>query len=146
MPVTSHKYSNEEITVVWKPNICIHSTICWKQLRQIFDPTVKPWININAATTAVIIEQVRKCPSGALSYFVNNVDEKNAAAIKEEQAAITNTEITPNGPLVVHSDCKITFADGHEAIRKGVTSLCRCGRSSTKPFCDDSHLLNESAG
>ncbi|HNP20945.1 MAG TPA: (4Fe-4S)-binding protein [Panacibacter sp.] len=142
MPVTSHKYSNEEITVVWQPNLCIHSTICWKGLRQVFDPAVKPWIKVQGATTQTIIEQVRKCPSGALSYFVNNIMEQSAwpDLIKAEQSVITDTEITPNGPMVIGSDHKTIFADGHEQIQKETVSICRCGRSSNKPYCDDSHL------
>ena len=72
------KYSNDEITVVWKPDICQHSTNCWKGLIQVFDPREKPWIKMDRATSERIIEQVRKCPSGALSYFVNNqVTEQN---------------------------------------------------------------------
>jgi len=75
MPVKTHKYSNGEVTVVWKPDICIHSAICFRGLHDVFDPQKRPWININGAATERIIEQVRKCPSGALSYFMN-ADEK----------------------------------------------------------------------
>lgn len=67
MPQTTHKYSNPDITVVWKPGICIHSGICFKGLASVFDPRRKPWIEMENATTAQIIEQVKKCPSGALS-------------------------------------------------------------------------------
>ncbi len=63
------KYSNEDITVVWKPKMCQHSTICWKQLREVFDPSVRPWVKMEGATTERIIEQVDRCPSGALSYI-----------------------------------------------------------------------------
>jgi len=72
MPVQTHKYTNDEITVVWKPEICRHSTLCWKGLIEVFDPREKPWIKMDGATTDRIIEQVKKCPSGALSYFVNS--------------------------------------------------------------------------
>ena len=72
------KYSNDEITVVWKPDICQHSTNCWKGLIQVFDPREKPWIKMDGATTERIIEQVKKCPSGALSYFMNEKDENNS--------------------------------------------------------------------
>lgn len=66
------KYSNDDITVVWKPDICQHSTNCWKGLIQVFDPREKPWIKMDRATTERITEQVKKCPSGALSFFMNN--------------------------------------------------------------------------
>jgi len=63
------KYSNEDITVVWKPKMCIHSTKCWKELRDVFNPTERPWVKMDGATTERIIEQVNCCPSGALSYI-----------------------------------------------------------------------------
>lgn len=75
MPVQTHHYSNEEITVVWKPNLCIHSGICFKGLPLVFDPRRRPWIEIDKSSTEKIIEQVNKCPSGALS-FIKNETEK----------------------------------------------------------------------
>jgi uncharacterized Fe-S cluster protein YjdI len=70
------KYSNKEITVIWKPEICIHSGICASGLRKVFDPKRKPWIDMSQAETQEIMEQVKKCPSGALSYFMNTHDEE----------------------------------------------------------------------
>ncbi len=83
MGLATHKYSNGEVTVVWKPGTCIHSTICWKGLIQVFNPSQRPWININGATTERIIEQVKKCPSGALSYFLNSEAEEKVPPAEE---------------------------------------------------------------
>ncbi|WP_276499955.1 (4Fe-4S)-binding protein [Terrimonas pollutisoli] len=71
MSKETHQYTNNEITIIWKPNVCIHSTLCWKGLTEVFNPKERPWIKMNGASTEKIIEQVRKCPSGALSYFYN---------------------------------------------------------------------------
>ncbi|MEP7373472.1 MAG: (4Fe-4S)-binding protein [Chitinophagaceae bacterium] len=71
MPKETLSYTNDEVTVVWKPKVCIHSTLCWKGLVEVFNPRRRPWIKIDGASTEKIIEQVRKCPSGALSYFLN---------------------------------------------------------------------------
>jgi putative redox protein len=60
-------YGNEKLTVVWKPEYCQHSTRCWKQLPEVFNPQLKKWINIDGAEAEKIIEQVRNCPSGALT-------------------------------------------------------------------------------
>jgi putative redox protein len=60
------KYGNEEITVLWKPEFCQHSTRCWKQLPQVFKPSVKKWIDPDGAPPERIHEQVLRCPSGAL--------------------------------------------------------------------------------
>ncbi len=47
--------------------MCIHSGICVKGLGEVFDPHRKPWIDMSKAETQQIIDQVKKCPSGALS-------------------------------------------------------------------------------
>jgi len=65
------KYPNGEITVIWKPDICIHSGICAKGLPGVFDPKRRPWIDTSQAETEQIIEQVKKCPSGALSIMID---------------------------------------------------------------------------
>lgn len=68
-------YTNGEVTIVWKPTLCAHSTICWKGatgLIDVFNPSKKPWINAQGADTEKIIEQIKRCPSGALSYFIND--------------------------------------------------------------------------
>ncbi len=65
------EYTNGEVTVVWKNGLCKHSGNCVRGLPEVFDWQKKPWTNINGATTEQIIEQVKKCPSGALSFYLN---------------------------------------------------------------------------
>jgi len=65
------EYSNGEVTIVWKNGLCIHSAKCFKGLPEVFDPRITPWIKPNASTTEKIVEQVNKCPSGALSFYIN---------------------------------------------------------------------------
>lgn len=60
-------YKNEDITVVWKPELCKHSGRCVTQLPQVFNLKARPWIDVNGADAQTIIEQVNKCPTGALS-------------------------------------------------------------------------------
>ena len=67
MPIKTHKYSNGAVTILWQPDKCIHSGICFKGLPAVFDPRKKPWIEPSQASTNAIIQQVKKCPSGALS-------------------------------------------------------------------------------
>jgi len=69
-------YSNGEVTVVWNPSICIHSGNCFGGLREVFDPTKRPWINAQGASSERIVEQVKQCPSGALSFFMNSKSDK----------------------------------------------------------------------
>lgn len=68
---TPREYMNGEITVVWKPALCIHSTFCFTGLPEVFDPDERTWIDMKGAPTKRIIEQVDQCPSGALTYYWN---------------------------------------------------------------------------
>ncbi|MCI0921094.1 (4Fe-4S)-binding protein [Sphingobacterium rhinopitheci] len=72
--VNVKKYSNGEITIIWEPAKCEHSTICWKGkqgLPQVFNPLKKPWISIDGADSQTIMYKIDQCPSGALSYSRN---------------------------------------------------------------------------
>ncbi len=131
------KYSNGEVTVVWKPALCIHSTICFKNgtgLPDVFNPKLHPWIKPEAADTQRIIEQVNKCPSGALSFYMNDEEQKNEAAETEHIV-----EALPNGPLLVYGHFTLKDKNGIEKKQSKVTALCRCGASANKPYCDGTH-------
>jgi uncharacterized Fe-S cluster protein YjdI len=139
------RYSNGEVTVVWQPHLCAHSTICFRGLPEVFDPRVRPWVRIGGASTARIVEQVKQCPSGALSY----VTDRPAAAAAATAAAAADElriEVRPNGPLVLQGRCTIQRPDGTRDERDGKTTLCRCGGSANKPYCDGSHRTNGFVG
>ncbi len=61
------EYTNGEITILWKPDLCTHSGICVKTLPKVYNPQERPWIKMENATSQAMIDQVAKCPSGALS-------------------------------------------------------------------------------
>jgi uncharacterized Fe-S cluster protein YjdI len=61
------EYSNGEITIIWQPGLCIHSGVCVRTLPKVYDPRLHPWVKPENATTQELLEQVAKCPSGALS-------------------------------------------------------------------------------
>lgn len=132
------EYSNGEITVVWQPDKCIHSAICWKGetgLRQVFDPTKRPWINVEGADSQHIMDKIDHCPSGALSYYFNQQQEDENSIVHTE----TIVEPLLNGPLLVYGNISIKRADGTEDKKSKVTAFCRCGASQNKPFCDGAH-------
>ena len=74
------KYSNGEVTIVWQPGLCIHSGICFRGLGEVFDPRKRPWITPENSTTDKIIDQVKKCPSGALTYYLNETSNARPAS------------------------------------------------------------------
>ncbi len=131
----SKEYSNGEVTVVWKPELCIHSGICVEGLGDVFKPKEKPWVRVEAATTDAIVNQVKECPSGALSHYMNREKKEMKNQTEEE----TKIEVRENGPLVVHGSLIVTLANGDTESRERITTFCRCGASSNKPFCDGAH-------
>lgn len=140
MSIETKKYTNGEVTVVWKPNTCIHSTLCWKGLIEVFNPREKPWIKMDGAETDKIIEQVRKCPSGALSYYLNEEAATGSSdKVVAEAANMLKVEVSPNGPYLIKTECLIVHSDGREETKTGTVALCRCGASQNKPYCDGHH-------
>jgi predicted GNAT family acetyltransferase/uncharacterized Fe-S cluster protein YjdI len=67
------EYSNGEITIIWQPEKCTHSCICFKTLPQVYRPKEKPWVRPENATTEELIAQIDRCPSGALTWRRNDV-------------------------------------------------------------------------
>lgn len=79
-----HTYTNGEVTIIWKPDLCIHSRKCWMGLGTVFQPGQRPWIKPEGANTEAIVAQVGQCPSGALSYRMNTATEEAPWSTEEE--------------------------------------------------------------
>ena len=71
------RYSNGEVTVLWRPNRCVHSGCCVRGLPAVFDVAKRPWVNVLAADSEAIVRQVENCPSGALSWERDDRDRKS---------------------------------------------------------------------
>lgn len=128
------KYTNGDLTVVWKPKKCIHSGICVAELPQVYDPKKKPWIEAENASIEELKAQIDKCPSAALTYYIK---DENKETIKTE--TMVKMTINKNGPLLVKGDIELINADGSTEVKSEVTAFCRCGASDNKPFCDGRH-------
>jgi uncharacterized Fe-S cluster protein YjdI len=76
MKELTKRYTKGELAVIWRPHLCIHSTICFKGLPQVFNPGQRPWITPENAGNEEIIAQIKKCPSGALSYLISTEDDQ----------------------------------------------------------------------
>lgn len=64
-------YKGDDFAVEWRPKTCIHSKVCWTNLRSVFDPFRKPWIVLENSDRETIKKQVSACPSGALRWVEN---------------------------------------------------------------------------
>ena len=131
------EYTNDEVTIVWKPETCIHSAKCVHGLPEVFKPKEKRWIQMENATTDAIVNAVKECPSGALGYYMN-ADGKPEDK-KEILLEAIKVEVIDGGPLMVYGTLNVKHTDGNEEVKKRATAFCRCGKTSNKPFCDGSH-------
>jgi CDGSH-type Zn-finger protein/uncharacterized Fe-S cluster protein YjdI len=124
-------YENQKIRVRWEPKYCIHVGRCFTSSPGVFDPMVRPWVEINGADADEIAETIKLCPTGALSF------ERLDGGPQEEPGVETLVEPRPNGPLLLRGRVAIRTKNGtREATR---VALCRCGGSANKPFCDNTH-------
>jgi uncharacterized Fe-S cluster protein YjdI len=151
------KYSNDEITVYWKPGACIHASYCYRELIEVFDPGRRPWVDMNGASTEKIIEVVNMCPTEALTWKWND-DEKNRdisidqtnhvkfrrpELITQDLSSVqenpVSVKIMTDGPVVIKGSFTLTFSGSKKEIRDSLVSVCRCGASDHQPFCDGKH-------
>lgn len=138
----NREYTNGEITVYWRPAECIHATTCFVKLRSVFNPSKRPWVNMNGASTEEIIDIVNQCPTDALTFIwnkdLNPENEKNPGNEHKNSLCIT---VIKNGPLVCRGSYSIVDDGGNEYETYKVTSLCRCGYSRKQPYCDGRHQI-----
>lgn len=71
MGTLNNVYSNNDITVTYKPCKCINAERCARELSNVFRHSVIPWIDFDGAPVKKIINQVKKFPSGALKFHFN---------------------------------------------------------------------------
>lgn len=151
------KYRNDEITVYWKPNACVHASYCYRELIEVFDPGRRPWVDMSGAPTQKIIDTVNMCPTEALSWKWNDEsknevvsrDQTNHVIFrrpelleKKEQADDENpvsVKIMTDGPVVIKGNFTFLYSGNTKEVNDSLISVCRCGASNHMPFCDGMH-------
>ena len=128
-------YVGKEITIHDNRRICSHAAECVNNLSSVFKLNSRPWINPDSARTEEIIDTIRKCPSGALSYSINGIEYRDP---NEREPMVT---VSKDGPYLITGSIdligdNIQWAEG---ASKEHYTLCRCGASNNKPFCDGMH-------
>ena len=119
-----------DLTLIYEGRKCIHSRFCVTWGPKVFIANVKgPWINPDAMSTDALTEIAHVCVSGAIRY-------RRKDGQPDEQAPPVNLiSVRENGPYAIKADIRL---DGAPAGNFRYT-LCRCGASKNKPFCDGSH-------
>lgn len=125
-------YAGRSITIHDDRSLCAHSGVCTSGLASVFRMGQRPWIDPDGATAEAIATLVRACPSGALSYSIGDATPPEAV----REAAIT---VTRNGPYAIVGSIELRNAELPAGAATEHYSLCRCGQSKNKPFCDGSH-------
>lgn len=121
------EYTGKDITVTFDMKRCIHARNCFLKLPQVFDPAQRPWVQPDNAPAEEIAAMVRTCPSGALAFRKANAEEV--------PPIINRISVLENGPLAVAGSVAVDAAESEVRV-----TLCRCGLSKNKPYCDYSHV------
>jgi CDGSH-type Zn-finger protein/uncharacterized Fe-S cluster protein YjdI len=123
------EYRGEKIVVRFDGGKCIHSRNCVIGRPEVFQANVPgAWIKPDNASTEEVVATALACPSGAITY------ERIDGGAQEEPPPVNVMGVRENGPLAIHADLRIGNATAH--LR---ATLCRCGASKNKPYCDGSH-------
>ena len=131
-------YRGDAIEVTFDLDRCIHVGECLLSQPDVFDLRRRPWIDPNADDPDAVAATVERCPSGALQY-------RRLDGGAGEAHASTSVVAMRNGPLLVTGEVHVRLEDGTEEVLPRAT-LCRCGGSARKPFCDNTHLKNRLPG
>ncbi len=128
VPREIHEWKGKRITIVDNSDVCCRDRACVNNLPKVFEEE-----NPDAATVKEIIDTIRKCPSGALTYKMGGRHCQDF----HREPAIT---VARNGPLKVVGGIRLKDEMQSQPACPEHYTLCRCGRSQNKPFCDGSHL------
>ena len=131
-------YVGKGITIHDNRKICSHAAECVNNLPSVFKLNARPWINPDAAETKEeIVNTIKKCPSGALSYSIDGIEYRDH---NETKPIIT---VSKGGPYHITGGIDLIGEDikWAEGASKEHYVLCRCGASNNKPFCDGMHRL-----
>lgn len=121
----------QTVTIRFDAARCVHARNCVLSHPNVYVPNVKgDWLHPDAATPEAVIRTGQNCPSGAIQVWRNDgIGSSNDAPV------VNTVRVRENGPLAIEAQLLIN-AHAQAAPR---ATLCRCGQSQQKPFCDGSH-------
>lgn len=120
-----------DVTVQFDGKRCVHSRNCVLNHPEVFVPNVQgDWIFPDAAPAEDVIRIGQNCPSGAIRVW-----RKDGSGSSDMPPVVNTLRVRENGPLAVEAELTLRG----EALDSPRATLCRCGASQRKPFCDGSH-------
>ncbi len=132
MPDKVKAYEGKDITIYDNRGVCSFDASCTRLLPSVFKKEERPWIDPDGASVAEIIDTIEKCPSGALSYGIGS---RRYQDLKREPAI----QARKDGPLEITGGILLKDDQGSQPESSEHYTLCRCGKSKNKPFCDGEH-------
>lgn len=126
------EYEGAGITIVDNRGVCSHAAYCTDTLPNVFKLGEEPWIDPDGAPVEEIIELIKRCPSGALSYKIDGVRHQAVGGPPSAQ-------VTKDGPYRVRGGVGLDDDQDSEPETPDHFTLCRCGESKNKPFCNGAH-------
>jgi uncharacterized Fe-S cluster protein YjdI/CDGSH-type Zn-finger protein len=129
-------YEGSDITVHDNRGICAHAGYCTDGLPKVFRLKEEPFVDPDGAPAEDIALQTHTCPSGALSHSIDGVEH-------QDQEGDPSIFIAPHGPYVVKGGPEFADTERLEGASTEHWTMCRCGGSKNKPFCDGTHWYNK---
>lgn len=120
------------ITVHFNRSICSGASECVHNLPAVFKSASEDWIHPGEASVEEVIDTVRKCPSGALTFTIDGKTEIN-------RANENSVRIVKNGPYEIKGPVEFEAPKWSRNASQTNFALCRCGKSRNAPFCDYAH-------
>jgi CDGSH-type Zn-finger protein len=117
-------------------SLCAFARFCdphgqvWGQVAHTDDPKVR----------AMFVEQVNACPSGRLVAWDKTTGRPVEEALPVSIGLVEDPEQQSSGPLWLRGGIAVVGGDGFEYEVRNRVTLCRCGASNNKPYCDGSHV------
>lgn len=130
--MTEEIVKGRDVTIRFDGQRCVHSRNCVLGHPEVFVPNVTgEWIRPDAASAEAVMHVALACPSGAI-----RVAHNDGSASSDTPPLVNTVRIRENGPLAIEAELQIRGVP--EPTPRA--TLCRCGQSKRKPYCDGSHV------
>lgn len=129
-PSRARTFPGDSVVMTDDRSLCTQAGYCgdrfttvWKMIAETADPAIRERLQ----------RMVELCPSGSLEHAPRAGDASVEPGYPPGVAAVRD------GPLWVRGGVRVESADGRAYETRHRVTLCRCGHSRNKPFCDGTH-------